>query len=184
MKIANDIEVLVLNGSPGSGKSTLANAIAEQLRQMDLAHAVIDVDELGRIFPELGPSLGWSNLRAIWPNYAAVSNLKVILPVCIDSKQDLEAFRNAAPSREFRICELVANESTLKDRVTKREPNEYWQSKLRTLVDKHISKDLSDKFADFRVRTDDKSIDDTVREILEYLGWGQNLSEESVKGLG
>ena len=171
MKIANNIEVLVLNGSPGSGKSTLANAISEQLRQMDIAHAVIDVDELGRIFPELGSSLGWSNLRAIWPNYAAMSTLKVIIPVCIDSKQDLEVLRNAAPSKEFIICELVANESTLKDRVTKREPNEYWQGKLRTLVDRHISKDLSDKFADFRVRTDDKSIDDTVREILEYLGW-------------
>jgi predicted kinase len=171
LKIANDIEVLVLNGSPGSGKSTLANAIAEQLRQMAISHAVIDVDELGRIFPELGSSLGLANLRAIWPNYAGASILKVILPVCIDSKHDLEALRNAAPSKEFTICELVANESTLKDRVTKREPNEYWQRKLRTLVDKHISKDLSDKFADFRVRTDDKSIDDAAREILEYLGW-------------
>jgi adenylylsulfate kinase-like enzyme len=171
MEIANDIEVLVLNGSPGAGKSTLANAIAEQLRQMDISHAVIDVDELGRVFPELGASLGWSNLRAIWPNYATMSNLKVILPVCIDSKQDLDVLRNAVPSKEFMICELVANESTLKDRVTKREPNEYWQRKLRTLVDKHISKALSDKFADFRVRTDDKSIDDAVREILQYLGW-------------
>ncbi len=169
--MANDIEVLVLNGSPGAGKSTLANSIAEQLRQMDQAHAVIDVDELGRIFPELGSSLGWANLRAIWPNYAAVANLKVILPVCIDTKQDLEALRIAAPSNEFVICELVANESTLKARVTNREPNEYWQSKLRTLVDKHICKDLSDRFADFRVRTDDKSIDDAVREILQYLGW-------------
>jgi predicted kinase len=171
LRIANDIEVLVLNGSPGSGKSTLANAISEQLRQMDIAHAVIDVDELERIFPELGSSFGWSNLRAIWPNYAAASNLKVILPVCIDSKQDLEALRNAAPSKKFNICELVASESTLKDRVTKREPNEYWQHKLRALVEKHISKNSSDKFADFRVRTDDKSIDGAVREILEHLGW-------------
>ena len=171
LKIANDIEVVVLNGSPGSGKSTLANAIAEQLRQLSQAHAVIDVDELGRIFPELGSSFGWANLRAIWPNFAAVANLKVILPVCIDSKRDLEALRTATPSKEFTICELVASESTLKDRVTKREPNEYWQRKLRMLVDKHIRKDLSDKFADFRVRTDDKSIDEAAREILKHLKW-------------
>jgi chloramphenicol 3-O-phosphotransferase len=167
----NDTEVLVLNGSPGSGKSTLANAIAESLRRMDIAHAVINIDEVGRIYPELGSSFGWNNLRAMWPNYAAISNLKVILPVCIDSKEDLEALRNAMPCKEITICELVANESTLKDRVTRREPNEYWQNKLRNLVDKHISKDSADKFGDFRVRTDDKTVDDAAQEILERLGW-------------
>src|ERR1700722_12771758 len=134
----NDIEVLVLNGSPGSGKSTLANAIAEQLRQLNIAHAVIDIDELGRVYPELGSSLAWTNLGSMWPNYAAISNLKVILPICIDSEKDLEALRNAAPCKEITICELVANDSILKDRVTKREPNEYWQRKLRNLVDRHI----------------------------------------------
>ena len=138
---------------------------------MDVAHAVIEVDELGRIFPERGSSFEWSNLRALWPNYAATPNLRVILPVCIDRKRDLEALRDATPSREFIVCELVANESTLKHRVTEREPNEYWQRKLRTLVDKYVEKNMSDRPADFRVTTDDKSIDDSVREILEYLGW-------------
>jgi tRNA uridine 5-carbamoylmethylation protein Kti12 len=169
----SDTEVLVLNGSPGSGKSTLANAIAEYLRQMDIAHAVIDVDEVGRIYPERGGSFAWDNLRAIWPNYTAISNLKLILPVCIDSKEDLEALRNATSCKQITICELVANESTLKDRVTRREPNEYWQDKLRNLVDKHISKNFAYKFGDFRVRTDDKSVDDAAQEILERLGWNK-----------
>jgi energy-coupling factor transporter ATP-binding protein EcfA2 len=167
----SDTEVLVLNGSPGSGKSTLANAIAEQLRQMDMAHAVVDVDELGRIYPELGNSLGWDNLRAIWPNYAAIPNLKVIVPVCIDNAQDLKALRNATPCKDLTICELVADPVTLRDRVTSREPNEYWRSKLRSLVDKHISKIPAEQFGDFRVRTDDKSINDAVQNILERLGW-------------
>ena len=59
----------------------------------------------------------------------------------------------------------------LKERVTKREPNEYWQRKLRDLVDKYISKDSADRFGDFRLKTDDKSIDDAAQEILERLGW-------------
>lgn len=169
----NHTEVLVLNGSPGSGKTTLANAIAERLREMDTPHAVIDVDELARIYPEIGSSMGWKNLRALWSNYAALPNLKVILPVCIDSQRDLEELRNAAPSEKFRICELVADESVLKDRVTKREPNEYWQNKLRNLVEKHLNKGTTDKFNDFRVRTDDKSIDEAAQEILNRLGWHQ-----------
>ena len=177
-----DTEVLVLNGSPGSGKSTLANAIAEQLRQMDMAHAVVDVDELGRIYPELGNSLSWDNLRAIWPNYAAIPNLKVIVPVCIDSTQDLEALRNATPCKEFTICELVADPVTLRERVTKREPNEYWRSKLRSLVDRHISKMSAEQFGDFRVRTDDKSIGDAAQNILERLGWKAARSKPLIPG--
>ncbi len=167
----NQIEVLVLNGSPGSGKTTLANAIAERLRAMDIPHAVIDVDELARVHPEIDSSLGWRNLRAIWPNYAAFPNLRVILPVCIESKRHLDEMRSAAPSRKFTICELVANESILKERVTKRVPNEYWRSKLRKLVERHLAKDPTDRFGDFRIRTDDPSVEEAAEQILSRLGW-------------
>jgi adenylylsulfate kinase-like enzyme len=44
-------EVLLLHGSPGSGKSIQAGAVAEQLREADQAHAVIDLDELNIIYP-------------------------------------------------------------------------------------------------------------------------------------
>ncbi|MGO9451903.1 MAG: AAA family ATPase [Candidatus Binataceae bacterium] len=135
-----DAEVLILNGAPGSGKSTLAGAIAERLREMDVAHAVIDVDAVGHIYPELGTSFDWKNVRVMWPNYTAVANLKVILPVCINDKNDLEELRNATPCGKFTICELVADTQTLKDRVATREPNQYWQEKLRRLVDKYIDK--------------------------------------------
>ncbi len=167
----NHTEVLVLNGSPGSGKSTLANAIAERLRQMDIPHAVIDVDELARVYPEVGGSIGWQNLRAVWPNYTALPNLKVIIPVCIDSKRELEELHNATPSSKFTICELVANEMVLKERVTRREPNEYWQTKLRSLVERHLAKDSTAKFGDFLIRTDDRSVDEAAEQILNRLGW-------------
>jgi tRNA uridine 5-carbamoylmethylation protein Kti12 len=172
----NETEVLVLNGSPGSGKSTIANAIADRRRRMGVAHAVIDFDELGRIYPELDSSLGWNNLRAVWPNYAAIPHLRIILAVCIDTRNDLDALRNAMPKKVITVCELVANASTLKDRVTRRKPNEYWQNKLRNLVGKYVNKDPSDKFGDFRVNTDEKSILDTVQEVLEHLGWRTSKS--------
>jgi ABC-type lipoprotein export system ATPase subunit len=134
----NHTEVLVLNGSPGSGKTTLANAIAERLREMEIPHAVIDVDEFARVYPEVSSSLGWRNLRAVWPNYASIPNLRAILPVCIDSKQDFEQLRNAVPSRKFTVCELVADELILKERVTRREPNEDRGNRERLRIDRNI----------------------------------------------
>ena len=173
----NHTEVLVLNGSPGSGKTTLANAIAEKLRETDIPHAVIDVDELTRVYPEAGNSLGWRNLRAMWRNYFSPANPKVIIPVCIDNQRDLEELQDATPCGKFTICELVADEIVLKERVTRREPNEYWQSKLRGLVENYIRKDSTAKFGDFQVRTDDRSVDETVKHILNRLGWNQDEAE-------
>ena len=131
---------------------------------------MIDVDELARVYPEVGASIGWRNLRAVWPNYAALPNLKVIIPVCIDSTRDLEELQNATPSSKFTICELVADELVLKERVTRREPNEYWQSKLRNLVERHLER-FHREIRPFLVRTDDRSVDEAATQILNRLGW-------------
>jgi len=57
------VEVLALHGSPGSGKSTLARALSEALRAADLAHGVIDLDELSLVHPYLGRSFPRDTLR-------------------------------------------------------------------------------------------------------------------------
>jgi tRNA uridine 5-carbamoylmethylation protein Kti12 len=169
----NTSEVLILNGSPGSGKSTLANALAEKLREAGLAHAVIDVDELSRTYPEQDVSFQWDNLRSIWPRYATIPHLKAILPVLIDTEDDLKQLQQAVPAAKFMICELTASESKLKERVTLREPNEYWQNKLRGLIDAYSRRSDEQKFSNFQVSTDDISVSDTADSILRKAGWLQ-----------
>lgn len=167
----NDVEVLVLHGSPGSGKTTLARAIAELLRTAGRAHAVIDLDDLSLIYPDRGRSFARDNLRAIWPNYAAVLQLKVVIPSVIADEQERQQLRAAVPGARFSVCELVAPEAVLKDRVTAREPNEYWQQQLRDFVDLyHRRTDLA-KIRDFQVQTHDRSTDEAARDVLEKAGW-------------
>lgn len=161
--------VLVLHGSPGSGKSTLANEIAELLREQDLSHALIDVDELARIYPESGNDFQWKNLAAIWPQYSVFP--KVILPVLIDTLADLEALRAAVSGSEVTVCALTAAEATLKRRVTAREPNDYWQSKLRALVDKYLQNNTIAAGATVSVDTDNRPVRQTASEILSNVGW-------------
>jgi adenylylsulfate kinase-like enzyme len=171
----NTVDILILSGSPGSGKSTLTEAISEKLRENGTKHAVIDFDALARVSPtDIASSnaLNWKNLAAIWPNYVALGNIKVIIPKVIDTASDLEALKRAAPAKSITICELIAPLNVLKERVTKREPNEYWQKRLQNLVESYERGSNDRKVCDFTISTHNKSMDEAAEEILERVGWG------------
>ena len=167
----NGVEVLVLHGSPGSGKTTLSRAIAELLRAADRANAVIDLDDLSKIFPDPGRSFARDNLKAIWPNYAAVPQLKVVIPSVIADEHEREQLRAAVSGARFVVCELTAPEGVLKNRVTAREPNEYWQGRLRDFVDLYYRRTDLKRIRDFQVETHSRSTDDAAREVVEKAGW-------------
>jgi shikimate kinase len=167
------VEVVVLNGSAGAGKSTVAGELSEVLREDDVPHAVLDVDELARVFPwEQAGDLKWRNVAAVFPSFARISDcIKVVLPVLIDTDDDLAALRNATPCDRFVVCELIADKETLLERVNAREPNEFWRSQLRHLVELYAERPTSQKFADFQVRTDRSTPRSTALEIAAHLGW-------------
>ncbi|MTD58777.1 hypothetical protein [Amycolatopsis pithecellobii] len=54
--------MLYSHGSPGSGKTTLSRA-------------VIDLGDLSNVHPSPDRSFARKNLKAIWPNYAAIPQL-------------------------------------------------------------------------------------------------------------
>jgi shikimate kinase len=165
------VEVLVLHGSPGSGKSTLARAVAEMLREAELTHAVVDLDELNIVYPWPARTFALANLRAIWPNYAAIPDLKLILPTVIVDLAELEQLRQAVPGSRFTVCELQAPEAVLKERVTSREPNVFWQQRLRELVDVFHARHDLEQIRDFAVLTHGSSINASAREVIEKVGW-------------
>jgi hypothetical protein len=120
------IAVLVLHGSPGSDKTTLSRAVSELLRIAEKPHAVIDLDDLSMVYPPPGRDFARRNLEAIWPNFAAIPDLSVIIPTVLANAEEAAQLRAAAPSSRFVVCELTARRNVLKDCVTEREPNEYW----------------------------------------------------------
>jgi len=165
------VDVLVLHGSPGAGKTTLARAISELLREADLAHGVIDLDELSIVHPHPGRSFARENLRAIWPRYAAIPGLRLLLPSVIADEEELALLRAALPGANLAVCELTAPEAVLKARVTAREPNEFWRAGLRRWVDVFHARDDLHRIRDFLVSTHDKSEQDTAREVVDKVGW-------------
>jgi shikimate kinase len=171
--------VLVLHGSPGSGKTTLSRAVAELLRESELANAVIDLDDLNMVYPHPGRSFARDNLRAIWPNYAAIRDLRLVIPSVIADEQELVQLREAVSGSRFVVCELAAPEAVLKERVSEREPNEYWQHRLRDFVDLYHQRNDLARIRDFEVSTHGRSVDEAAREVIAKAGWQLRRAAEA-----
>ena len=165
-------EVLVLHGSPGSGKSTLARALSEALRGADIAHGVIDMDELSLVHPYPGRWFPRENLRAIWPNYvAAVPDIKLIIPMVLGDEEEVDLIREALPGANLLICETTAPIAVLKQRVTEREPTEEWATGLRKWIDVYHARSDHERIRQFQVVTHPATVDESVHEILQATGW-------------
>ena len=165
-------DVLVLHGSPGSGKSTLARALSEALRAADVAHGVLDMDELSLVHPYPGRWFPRDNLRALWPNYvAAIPDIKLIIPMVFNDEEEVGLIRAALPGARLIICETTAPIGVLKERVTAREPTDEWAAALRTWIDVYHARSDHERIRHFQVVTHPATVDESVHEILELTGW-------------
>ena len=150
----------------------MARAIAEALREVEVPHAVIDLDELNLVYPFPPRSIARDNLKAIWPRYQAVApGLKLVIPTVFADVEEAGLRGEALAGSAFAVCELTAPEAVLKERVTAREPNEFWQQRLRDFVDLYQSRTDLDRFVDFEVSTHDRPEGETAQEIIAKAGW-------------
>ena len=56
-----------------------------------------------------------TNLRAIWPNYAAIPGIKMIIDTVVADEDELRQLRLAMPGSVVVVCELTAPLEVLKD---------------------------------------------------------------------
>ena len=164
-------EVLALHGSPGSGTSTLSRVMASQLRAADVPHAVVDLDDLSMVYPEQPRPFARENLRAMWPNFAAIQGLRLIVPTVLADEQEVYDLQAVVPGCRLIVCELTAPEQILKQRVTAREPTPYWQQRLCDFVDLFHSRDDLARIRDFQVSTHNRSEEEAALDVAQRAGW-------------
>ena len=166
----NQIQLLILQGPPGVGKSTIAKAIAVQLRNAQLPHAIIELDDLARIYPREHLHIMYDNLAVMWPNYEKLGNIKIILPTYLQ-KGELEIVRQAAPAEHLTLCEIIAPQDEIHDRIKMRDADPIAQERLLRFVDGYSENRADDNQVSFKVINHNRKPERVAREIRENLEW-------------
>ncbi len=90
------MDVIVICGATGIGKSTLAWEVGRQLEVAGISHAIVDTDELDRVYPQPKTlselvELTSRNLKSVLESFSALGHTRIILSgVMLDFESDLE----------------------------------------------------------------------------------------------
>lgn len=174
---------MLITGPAGVGKSTLCWELGAQLSEAGIAHAIIESDELDRVFPKPDPArldalspgardVSQINLAALWATYRALGHSRLIMPgVMLHVAHDMRWISAAIPSARITVVRLRASEQTLIERLDQREIGSGRDAQLqRTLSQaKRLAGEATEGF--LVIETDGRAPTELARTVLDKLGW-------------
>ncbi len=166
------VDVLLIGGRSGVGKTTIGYEVSELLRQDDVAHALVDGDNLDAVHPAVeGAALAEANLAAIWRNYRALGHHRIIYVNTVSVLESEMIGRALGSEVAITGVLLQACDATIRERLERRE--------IGSTLDFHIARSasaaeyLEQMAGDWvhRVPTTDRSVRDVAMAIIRLSGW-------------
>lgn len=162
--------VLVLTGPVGVGKSTVGRALSEELEQLRIAHALIDMDWLRWLYPShqedpFRVQLGYQNLAEVAKNYLAAGARVVILLDVVETKQQRATYLDMIPGTELKIVRLSAQLNQLYLRLRDRESAStysWYEARAKELTEIMEARNIGELV----ISTDDKSPASIAHEVF------------------
>jgi chloramphenicol 3-O-phosphotransferase len=113
--------------------------------------------------------MGFRNLAVVWKNYAAAGTGRLIIARVIETRDELEHYRQAVPDADITVVRLRASDETLQERVLGRKivtgPRYVRRSlELARLMDDH-------QVEDYLVETSGRTVADVAHEVLRRARW-------------
>jgi hypothetical protein len=119
----NEVEVLVVCGASGTGKTVTMWEIGHRLQQRGVPHALIDTDELDRVWPQPEPveallSVTRRHLRTMWETFSGLGTRHLVLcGVMASVAQSEESIAEAVPGATITYVRLTAERATRERRL-------------------------------------------------------------------
>ena len=186
--------ILLITGPAGVGKSTLTWEISARLAASSVAHAVIETDELDRVFPLPTPreleslrpgttDVSSLNLAAIWSTYRALGHTRLIMSgVMVRPEDDLRWIADAIPDADVTVVRLLATDATLLTRLDRREVGPGRDDQIRRSL--RQAEQMAGERADglVLVPTDDATPTDLADRVLTTVGWSEGPGDGTIAG--
>jgi hypothetical protein len=173
----NEVQVLAVCGASGTGKTVTMWEIGHRLRELDVPHALIDTDELDRVWPQPEPvealiAVTCRHLRAMWETFSGLGMRHLVLcGVMASIAQSEEWIAEAIPGATVTFVRLTAGNATRESRLRGRTLGSAFDQEMQA----------SDRTATFikendqpglpTVSTDGKSVTEVAEEVLRITGW-------------
>lgn len=177
------MELLLITGAAGVGKSTLSWEMSAQLAEAQVSHAVIESDELDRVFPKPSPEeldriqagttdVSSLNLAALWSTYRRLGHSRLIMPgVMVHLRFDRRWILAAIPHAQITVVRLTATEPVLLTRLAQREIGSGVEDQAERSLQQ--ARRIASQEAEglMVVPSDGKSPQELAKLILDRIGW-------------
>ena len=173
-------QLMLIGGRSGSGKTTVAYEVSARLQELGVAHCHVEGDNLDAAYPKPlgdphGTRLTEANLAALWRNYRAIGQHRLIY-VNTASVLEPQLFIRAMGAGVTGEVDLVAFELTARDesvaaRLAARERGSTLAQHLER--SQHMAQVLAREAppATLRISTDDRDVTSVAAELIDVSGW-------------
>jgi predicted kinase len=182
-RMSDAVHILLITGPAGIGKSTLCWEIGARLGEAGIAHAIIETDELDRVYPKPGSDelerlrpgtkdISTINLAALWSTYRTLGHSRLVMSgVMMHLDFDRRWILAAIPGAEITVVRLQASERTLTERLAKREAGSGADEQLQRTLRQSQRMAAASGDGLMHVPTDDKTPPELAETILRQAGW-------------
>lgn len=169
-------EVLLIGGRSGVGKTTVGWEVSAQLRQAGVAHCLVEGDNLDQAFPAPpdDPSrtkLTEANLAALWRNYAALGQHRLIYTNTVSVLEPDLITRAVGGAPRIISVLLTAEDATAHHRLSGREIGSQLDAHLQRSAAMAVHLEDAAPPGVVRLPTDGRPVDVIARAVVAATGW-------------